>query len=338
MLAADKNKGKFLISKGHAYSTDDIRTKEQFDFWNDVVCDEFIQLKCSRTQAKGFSGNIHGSEIAEMQISEVAADPHHVMRSKKQIANSTESEFLLSLQLEDIGVVNQDGRIAKLQPGDFALYDSTRPYELHFAKPFRQIVLQIPYDSLAERFVKPETITAHCISAQTGVGALTSQFIQSVASRLDTLSPQDARVVTEHVIELVALSMGSMSSLKEVNGQTIARTAMLQRLQQYIEINLRNPQLTPMLIASHHHISERYQRMLFASIGTTITRYILNRRLDLCKEALMDDALADYNVKQLAFDYGFNNAAHFSRKFKEKFGMSPKQCRSMSDRNNLLSL
>ena len=73
---------------------------------------------------------------------------------------------------------------------DFALYDSTRPYTLHFDRPFRQVVLQIPYDSLTEQFIKPEIITARRISAQTAVGALASQFIRSVAGRLDVLMPE----------------------------------------------------------------------------------------------------------------------------------------------------
>jgi AraC-like DNA-binding protein len=315
------------MPKGHTYSTEDVTAKEQLEYWTDMICDEFVQLDCTSEKRDTFRGEIRGSEVENIQISEVSADPQRVVRSQKQIAKSTESEFLLSLQIEDVGIVNQDGRIAELHPGDFALYDSTRPYELSFAQPFRQLVLQIPYESLAERFFKPENITARRVSAQTGVGALTSQFIQSVVARLDTLSLQDRRVLTEHVIELVALAMGSMSSLRELDGQSIARTAMLERIKQYIEINIRNPQLTAPLIASHHQISERYQRMLFASSGTTISRYIVERRLELCKEALENVALTDYNVTQLAFSYGFNDAAHFSRKFKKQYGVSPKECR-----------
>ena len=317
----------FLLPTGHIYSTEDVKEREQFEYWNDVVCDEFVQLDCSSDQRGAFKGWLRGDKVENIRISEVASDPQRVMRSKRQIAKFCESEFLLSLQLEEVGVVNQDGRIAELHPGDFALYDSTRPYQLHFYKPFRQIVLQIPYDSLAERFIKPENITARKVSAQTGVGALTSQFIQSVAARMDALSPQDRRIITEHVIELVALAMGSMSSLRELNGQSIARTAMLERIKQYIEINLRNPQLSPALIAAHHRISERYQRMLFASTGTTLTRYILDRRLELCKEALLNSGFTGYNVTQLAFSYGFSDAAHFSRKFKERYGVSPKEYR-----------
>lgn len=317
----------FLIPKGHTTSTEDVSEKERLEYWIDMICDEFVQLDCSTDQKTDFKGELRGIELDNIRVSEVGASPQHVTRSKKQIAKSTESEFLLSLQLEDVGIVNQDGRIAELHPGDFALYDSTRPYTLHFDRPFRQVVLQIPYDSLAEQFLRPQNITARRVSARTAVGALTSQFIQSVAGRLDVLSAQERGAINHHIIELIALAMGSMSSLRELDGQSIARTAMLERIKQYVEINIRHPQLTPALAAKHHHISERYQRMLFASAGTTLSRYILNKRLELCREALEKSALRDYSITQIAFSYGFNDAAHFSRKFKERYRVSPKEYR-----------
>ena len=317
----------FLLPKGNIISTEDVDEKEQLEYWIDMICDEFVQLDCTTEKRKDFKGKLRGTEFDKIRVSEVSADPQDVIRSRKQIAKSAESEFLLSLQLEDVGFVNQDGRIAELHPGDFALYDSTRPYQLHFDRPFRQIVLQIPYDYLAEQFVKPEIITARRVSAQTAVGALASQFIQSVAGRLDVLSIQERGVVNQHIIELIALAMGSKSSLRELDGQSIARTAMLERLKQFIEINIRHPQLSPALIAAHHQISERYQRMLFASTGTTVSRYILEQRLALCREALENTSLRDYSITQIAFSYGFNDAAHFSRKFRERYGISPKECR-----------
>ncbi|MDE0154954.1 MAG: helix-turn-helix domain-containing protein [Gammaproteobacteria bacterium] len=317
----------FLLPKGHISSTEDVAEKEQLEYWIDMICDEFVQLDCTAEKRKDFRGKIRGSGLGNIWVSEVNADPQHVIRSRKQIAKSTESEFLLSLQLDDVGFINQDGRIAELHPGDFALYDSTRPYFLHFDRPFRQIVLQIPYDTLAEQFVRPENITALRVSAQTAVGALASQFIQSVAGRLDILTAQERRVINQHIIELVALALGSMTSLRDLGGQSTARTAMLERLKQYIEINIRDPQLTPAQVAGHHHISERYQRMLFASTGTTASRYILNKRLELCREALENPVLRDHSITQIAFSYGFNDAAHFSRRFRERYDASPKEYR-----------
>ena len=317
----------YLINKGPIHSTEDATDKERLEYWIDLICDEFVHLDCSIDKNNNFEGRLCGWDLDDVRVSEVSGDPQHVTRSKKQIAKATEREFLLSLQMEYTGILSQDGRVAKLHPGDFVLYDSARPYFLHFDQPFRHIVLQIPYESLAEQFLRPENITAQRVSAQTAVGALASQFIQSVACRVDVLSPQERHVINQHIIELIVLAMSSMSSLREVDGQSIARTAMLERIKQYIEINICHPQLSPALVARHHHISERYQRMLFASTGTTISRFILDKRLELCREALENPELRDYSISQIAFNYGFNDASSFSRKFKERYSVTPTEYR-----------
>lgn len=318
----------FLVSRGTVCSTADVDEKERLEYWIDLVCDEFVQLDCVAERKRNFSGMIRGCGLEDIRISEVNADPQQVTRSRKQIAKSAESEFLLSLQLEEVGVVRQDGRVAELRAGDFALYDSTRPYQLHFSRPFRQLVLQIPYDSLAERFARPGEITARRVSARTASGALTSQFIRSVAGCLDSLSTQERRLIAAHIVEFIALALGSRSSLRELDGQSTTRSAMLERIKQYIEINIRQPHLSPAQIARHHRISERYQRLLFAATGTTLSRYILNRRLELCREALGNSLLNGYSITQLAFSCGFNGAAHFSRCFKERYGASPREYRA----------
>ena len=317
----------YLINKGLIHSTEDATDKERLEYWIDLICDEFVHLDCSTDKNSSFNGRLCGWDLDDIRVSEVSGDPQHVTRSKKQIAKSTEREFLLSLQMEYTGIISQDGRIAQLHPGDFVLYDSAKPYFLHFDQPFRHIVLQIPYDSLAEQFLRPENITARRVSAQTAVGALASQFIQSVACRVDVLSPQERHVINQHIIELIVLAMSSMSSLRELDGQSIARTAMLERIKQYIEINICHPQLTPALVAKHHHISERYQRMLFASTGTTISKFILDKRLELCRKTLENLELRDYSISQIAYSYGFDDASNFSRKFKERYGATPTEYR-----------
>ena len=317
----------YLINKGLIHSTEDATEKERLEYWIDLICDEFVHLDCSIDKNDNFKGRLCGRDLDDIRVSEVSGDPQHVTRSKKQIAKTTEREFLLSLQMEYTGIVSQDGRVAQLHPGDFVIYDSARPYFLHFDQPFRHIVLQIPYEALAEQFLQPENITAQRVSAQTAVGALASQFIQSVACRVDVLSSQERHMINQHIIELIVLAMSSMSSLRELDGQSIARTAMLERIKQYIEINIRHPQLSPALVARHHQISERYQRMLFASTGTTISRFILDKRLELCRVALENPDLRDYSISQIAFNYGFNDAANFGRRFKERYDASPKEYR-----------
>src|SRR6266704_2457438 len=58
------------------------------------------------------------------------------------------------------GRVEQDGRIATLAPGEMAFYDSTRPYTLHFDRPFHQLVVQVPKQELMLRDTRQMTARA----------------------------------------------------------------------------------------------------------------------------------------------------------------------------------
>jgi hypothetical protein len=54
----------------------------------------------------------------------------------------------LSVQLEGSSALEQDGREARLGPGDFALYDTRRPYRLKVNASTAQLVLKIPRKAL----------------------------------------------------------------------------------------------------------------------------------------------------------------------------------------------
>ena len=49
---------------------------------------------------------------------------------------------LIALGKHGVGGVVQDGRETLIRPGEFAIYDTTRPYELHFDDAFTQTILQ----------------------------------------------------------------------------------------------------------------------------------------------------------------------------------------------------
>jgi hypothetical protein len=65
--------------------------------------------------------------LATLELSQVTATAQHVRRTPSLIAATAEDYFLVSIQTKGVGAIVQDGRTAVLQPGDFALYDSTRP-------------------------------------------------------------------------------------------------------------------------------------------------------------------------------------------------------------------
>ena len=116
--------------------------------------------------------------------------------------------MLISLQVRGIGVIAQDGREARLQPGDFACYDSTRPYTLNFDAAFEQLVLHMPREAMVRRIGRTELWTARRIEGASPVGSLVLPFVQRTASIVSDIAPATASRLSETCLSLVTAALG----------------------------------------------------------------------------------------------------------------------------------
>ena len=71
---------------------------------------------------------------------------------------------------------------------------------------------------------------------------------------------------------------------------------------------------------SHRSLS-KFKRDFFNHYNTTPGKWLLSKRLDYAAKLILQNTS---NITQIAFESGFEDISHFSRKFKEKFGVSPK--------------
>jgi acetamidase/formamidase/AraC-like DNA-binding protein len=108
---------------------------------------------------------------------------------------------------------------------------------------------------------------------------------------------------------------------------TATQAALLHRLCQTIERRLDDPELTPARVAQVEGISERYLQKLFEGTGDNFSRYLRERRLQRSAADLANPADGSLSVSEIAYRCGFSDAAHFSRAFRERFGMSPRDFR-----------
>lgn len=312
-----------LIPEGYQKSTSDIPERERFDYWRDLICDEFVKLDCEEVVKGSFTGEIRGGVgVSSLRFSEVISDPQLVRRSKKQIAKSTEEEFLISFQLVQQGVVRQDGREALLKPGYFALYDSTRPYTLSFEERFHQFIVQMPKEVLARHLLEPEQYTAIPISGTCGLGAILCNFIFSLAKELHHVQ-QAPQELSENLVNMIAMAFSSSLMLEEAGSQPVVRESVKRRVRQYIDNNLYNPDLSNTQIAGAQGISTRYLHKLFEDEEQSIHAIILDKRMQKAYELLRDPAYRGHSIEKIAYSLGFLSPAHFSRTFKKHFGLNP---------------
>jgi AraC-like DNA-binding protein len=58
-----------------------------------------------------------------------------------------------------------------------------------------------------------------------------------------------------------------------------------------------------------------------------MSAYILRRRVEECARQMSDPNWSGHTLTEIAFSWGFNSAAHFTRSFREQFGSAPRDYR-----------
>ncbi|MDR9825869.1 AraC family transcriptional regulator [Vibrio sp. FNV 38] len=90
---------------------------------------------------------------------------------------------------------------------------------------------------------------------------------------------------------------------------------------QYIDENLPN-QLQEEALAEKCHYSVTYFSKLFSkSMGVSFKDYLINKRISLAKEMLIEDKSAKIAV--VAYQCGYKDVSYFSRIFKKRTGLTP---------------
>lgn len=309
-------------------TTADISERKRFQFWQDAVCDTFVELDCQARAETPFFGEITTADCDGLHFSTVRADSQIVRRTRTRIHRAREEVMLISLQVRGAGIVAQDGREARLKPGDFACYDSTRPYTLNFDELFEQLVLHMPREAMMRRIGRTELWTARRIEAASPVGSLVLPFVQRTASIVSDVAPATASRLSETCLSLVTAALGER--LGEIGvGGTSARTALIFRAKAVIESNLHDHALNTEKVADLVGISPRYLQDLFHAEGTTVSDWIWKRRLEKSRRDLADPLRASDSIAQIALACGFADFGHFSRRYKEAFGASPREDRAM---------
>jgi len=309
-------------------STVAVAAREQFPFWCEAVCATFVALDCKRPNSSGaFSGEMLTSSFGVLQATVVASDPHDAERSRRHLSRLSEDDILLSYQVEGHSRLEQNGRTAELSPGSFALYDSTKPYLLTFPVPSRQLVLKMPRAALRMHCEGPlDSAVATTIPTDHGPGDLAGSVFRSLLRTQGTVRDEDRLRMASIILDVVGLAASAVCPL--VQSVTTSKGASLQRIKMTIETLISRNDLTAEVVSARSGLGVRALSRLFALENTSMMRYIWLRRLELCQRDLRNPLFAGRTVAEIAFSWGFNDSAHFSRAYKARFSMPPRQART----------
>ena len=314
------------INRRETLSTDTVLPGRRVEFWNEAACDSLTPQAASPICPRTFSGRLVRADIGALRFVEFNSEAAVVRRSRAHIARSSETGYLIRFQLGSESVCTQGGTDVRLRPGDFSLCDNARPYQLAFAKPVSILTLRVARDVLQRYLGSPESLVSVPVSGSTGAGSLASRMVREIWHCADeALAPGVAPRVANVVLELIASAYVGVGRAKV--DRSCVGSALRLRILDFIDQSLCDPELSPLAVAQALKISSRHVHRLFSHDGDTVARYILRRRLEKCRTALADPLLTGLNLTRISSEYGFRSLPHFSRLFREQFGMAPSDYR-----------
>ncbi|MBD0418210.1 AraC family transcriptional regulator [Streptomyces sp. TRM S81-3] len=244
-----------------------------------------------------------------------------------------EEFFSLALAAADSVLITRDGDEVPLRAGDLVFCDPGQQRSPRFSEDCQVTFFRLPRRYLALSEADWDRVTGMTVRGSEGLGALVSDFLVALAAGVEGHGPKVIHQLTRTAVDLLVVLVMEILHAEPQGGTlrvTQARGEMLARVRNYIEKHLADPDLSPQSIARANHISVRYLHKLFQYGGTTVSQWVLQRRLDSCRHELSRTPNRRITVAAVAHRWGFVSPAHFSRTFRAAYGLTPSQWQALS--------
>jgi acetamidase/formamidase/AraC-like DNA-binding protein len=234
---------------------------------------------------------------------------------------------ILLLPTEDGVTLRTNAGHQIISVGHLLLLPRKGDWSVSFQRDMRAVVLSVTSEAFHGRKAGKPAFDEVRVLRSSGFAEVFSRALESAARNLETLSDIEWAAIAQGLADLLPTFVRQLAPSTTDAGGTATQAATLHRLCQTIERRLDDPDLTPARVADAEGISERYLQKLFEGSGSSFTHYLRERRLQRTSAELSSAAQAHHSISEIAYRNGFNDSAHFSRAFRHRFGLSPREFR-----------
>ena len=225
--------------------------------------------------------------------------------------------------------VSQGSRERRVKPGELFVLDLSQPFTIE-TDTMAATSVYLPLAAVRQLVPHLDAVTAVPISAADGTAAVLRAMVDELMAVVSSLTEQAADCIADSIPHLLS---SVLNPLDEARGDlpSALRAAHRQRIRTFVREHLGDSSLDIQRVAEGVRLSPRYIHTLFTDEPATLMKWIWRERLDRCHRELADPALRERAIGEIAYGWGFNDLAHFSRAFRDRFGCSPRQRRRQAN-------
>jgi AraC family transcriptional regulator, positive regulator of tynA and feaB len=293
------------------------------DEWTDILATTHLgfDIRATRRTPTKFNGAVSRRCFGGLALVDCASSPWLGRHSKSLTGGESEAIFGFQSVRKGVELVRESGREVTLTAGDIVLWDGWQPTEVEVVEPFLKRTLIFPRErvlSVCPRLAEAEALPP---LGQSPPARLLARFVDALAMELPELDDAAGAAAADAALELLR---GAVEPTVPT-ARAAKRQALRTDVRRYVRARLQDPTLCPESIAREHAISVRALHALFEDSGESVAGLVRRERLQRCLEDL--ERPSGGSVTEIAFRWGFRDAAHFSRVFKREFGGTPSEAR-----------
>ncbi len=271
-----------------------------------------------------------------MTIVQTTFNGQQYLRDRQVILRSELSDYMVQIVVKGSVVGDFPPANLKANAGDIFILDFNRPY-LTRAEAGSRIAFSIPREPL-ERIIGRKNLHGFVFQSHWPITRVLTDYLLGLNAVAADLSLSESGAIQDALLTLLAgalagREMTPSAASSELNG------VLRQSILDYIDRHIADHDLGPQKLMERFRISRTHLYRIFEAEGGVAT-LVREKRLDLAYRLLVSPSASakkdSESIKRLCFQCGFSSPEHFSRAFKERFGMTPNNLKMSESRSKLL--
>lgn len=240
-------------------------------------------------------------------------------RSSTRVRSDGVDQIIVSCVLEGDSIMEVEGK-RRIVPGrELQFYDLART-AMHESRGAPSVSLLAPRDMFEDILSDLGPLHGLILGP---LNDMVVEHFQALAKYGSSIPEASAPGVARATIELLCAAVRASPAAPSFSSGAPAQ--VMRQARAYIAAHMTEGEITPQTLASHLSVSRTRLYEAFAPFGG-VSNYIRDSRLRAVRRALLDPR-ERRKVGDLAFSHGFKSEAHFSRAFRELFGITPQALR-----------
>lgn len=222
----------------------------------------------------------------------------------------------------------QLGRACEIRPGEAFIGTAAEPVFKRLSRGCGSLTLSLPARAIGAMVPGLDRMFGLSIPATVPQLQLLIRYLRLLESADELAQPELQPSVVRHITDLLALTLGASRDGSVQAALGGGRAARLREIKADIEQAIGKQDVSVGALAARHRLQIRYIQRLFEAEGSTLTEYVVSRRLARAYAMLTDRHYADLPISAVAFEVGFTDHPYFDRCFRRRYGASPSEIRA----------